>query len=119
MIICELGFKEPDAKRPEYSIREVDYYGFVPFDSQRKFGIESHRLSLRKNLKTGLFEVYRYYPRTRKEEVVFAGKFEDALKFADGQWNKYWGHLGKKEPDKPCTHRYPFIDIFCPKIKQL
>jgi hypothetical protein len=96
-------------------MREVDYYAFVPYVSQVKYSVESHRLSLRKNLETGLFEVYRYYYKDDREEVVFAGSFTDALRFACEETNKYWGFMYRREPDIPCEHKYPKIDKwFCP-----
>jgi hypothetical protein len=118
LIICEFGFNEPD-KNPKYSMREVDFYAFIPHSSQREFNVRSHRLSLRKNLETGKFEVYRYYYEDDTEEVAFEGRFEDALEFANREVNKYWGFLGKREPDIPCEHKPPNIDsIFCPKARR-
>lgn len=115
LIICELSFNDPDKNNPDYSFHEVDYYAFIPYDIQRKYNIENHRLSLRKNLKTGKFEVYRFYYASKKEEVIFAGDFEKALFVASYERQKYWGHLGSFEPDQPCKHEYPDIDkIFCP-----
>jgi hypothetical protein len=116
LIICELGFEDEDVNRAGYSMREVDFYALVPYDSQRRYNIKNHRLSLRKNLMTGEFEVYRFYPDEEREEVVFSGDFEDALEFANNECNRYWGHLGRREPDRPCQHKYPIIDRwFCPK----
>ena len=118
IIICEYGFNKPDPKNPQYSLREVDFYNFIPYDSQKKYGIESHRLSLRKNLATGKFEIYRFFYENEKEETIFTGNLEECLKFAHKEWMKYWGHLGKREPDKVCKHKYPTIDrFFCPKIE--
>jgi hypothetical protein len=119
MIICELGFNDKDAKNPKYSFREVDIYALVPYPMQRKYGVRSHRLSLRKNLETNQFEIYRFYYETQTEEVIFSGSFKNALEFANRQWNKYWGHIGKREPDIPCQHKPPIIDTwFCPKAKR-
>jgi hypothetical protein len=115
MIICELGFEEPD-KNPRYSFREVDFYAFVPYQSQIKYGVKSHRLSLRKNLEENKFEVYRYYYDEKREEIAFSGEFEMALEFANKETNKFWGFFGYREKDKPCSHKYPNIDTyFCPK----
>jgi hypothetical protein len=118
MIICELGFEDKDAKNPEYSMREVDFYSHIPYDFIMK-GFKNHRLSLRKNLKLNKFEVYRFFHDSKKEEVAFSGSFEDALKFANNEWNKFWGFLGKKELDIACQHKPPFIDDwFCPFSKR-
>jgi hypothetical protein len=119
MIICELGFNDPDPKKPKYSMREIDFYAFIPYDVQQKLHVKSHRLSLRRNLETGRFEVYRYYYIQENEEVAFSGSFEEALEFANREANKYWGHLGRRETDKPCKHKHPQIDLFfCPKAKK-
>jgi hypothetical protein len=118
MIICELGFEDKDAKNPEYSMREVDFYSHIPYDFIMK-GFKNHRLSLRKNLKLNKFEVYRYFYENRKEEVAFSGDFKDALNFANNEWNKFWGFLGKREPDVPCQHEFPQIDTWwCPNAKR-
>jgi hypothetical protein len=114
VIICPLGFDDPDPKRPEYSFHEVDFYAYVPYVSRMRYGVKLHRLSLRKNLRTGLFEVYRYYPEGH-EEVVFQGSFKEALEFGNKEVEKYWGDFGRNEPYEECQHRYPKIDrIFCP-----
>lgn len=119
LIICELGFEDEDKNKKGYSFHEIDYYAFIPYESKINFGIENHRLSLRKNLKTGKFEVYRFYHFSEEEEVVFSGSFKEALEFANKECNKFWGHLGKREPDKPCEHKYPNIDrFFCPYCKK-
>jgi len=114
IVICEFGFDLPDAKRPKYSMREVDYYAFIPFKAREK--VRNHRLTLRKNLETKEFEVYRFYYEAKTEEVVFSSKsLAEAIKFADGQWNKFFGSNFKKEPDILCQHKKPIIDHpFCP-----
>jgi hypothetical protein len=117
IIICEFGFEDPDNKNPNYSFHEVDFYAFIPYQKQKEYGIKSHRLSLRKNLKTKKFEIYRFYHYTEEEEVVFSGDFKEALKFAYEERKKYWGFLGEIEPDIPCEHKYPNIDRwFCPNF---
>jgi hypothetical protein len=117
IVICPLGFAEPDTKRPQYSFREVDIYAWIPFGSH----LPNHRLSLRKNLKTGKFELYRFYHKTEEEEVIFEGDFETALQVANEEWNKFhscWAGI-LREPDEPCQHKPPKIDrYFCPYAKQ-
>lgn len=117
IVICELGFRYPDPKNPKYSRREVDFYMWVPVTARKKYHIGNHRLSLRKNLITGEFEVYRYFYEDGKEEVAFSGDFEGALEFAGREWNRYFGLAGwRRVPDKPCQHEPPDIDhFFCPK----
>ncbi len=46
--------------------------------------VKNHRLSLRKNLRSGLFEVYRKYS-IGNEEVVFQGPLVEALKIGDNE----------------------------------
>ena len=57
MKICEYEFEREDPNNKGYSLTEVDTYAWIP----ERMGIQSHRLSLRKNLTTGRFEVYRHY----------------------------------------------------------
>jgi len=127
MYICEKLFDKPDNKFPVYSFHEVDYYGWVP---QGK-GVENHRLSLRKNLVTGKFEVYRHYYRRRivqtpqclvvgqedtgQEETIFEGTFEEALEFADNEYRQFHGD---KEPDRPCRHERGHCDFLCPEVER-
>jgi hypothetical protein len=115
MIICEFAFNEPNSKRPKYSQYEVDYYAFIPFKMQEK--VRNHRLSLRKNLETNEFEVYRFYNDTETEEVIFSStSLAEAIKFANEQWNKFFSSIDwKKEPEQVCQHKEPIIShSFCP-----
>ena len=126
MIICEKEFERPDRDNPNYSMCEVDYYAWIPQGSD----LQNHRLSLRKNLRTGEFEVYRCFSETRlvsrkgltvitgddtgQEEIAFKSKnLGEAIYFADGEWNKYHGQEAPKEPDKVCQHKYPVKAMFC------
>ncbi|MBA7505083.1 hypothetical protein ES706_03746 [subsurface metagenome] len=135
MFICEFEFDQPDTENPDYSMPEVDYYAWTPLDKQRETGVPNHRLSLRKNLVTGKFEVYRrfFHPvamadlrrgiavatgvDTGTERVAFEGGFLEALRFADNEWKRF--HGGGKEPDEPCQHRYPEKATFCPVYEEL
>jgi hypothetical protein len=124
MIICELEFNTPDPENPKYSLAEVDYYAWIPAGS----GFPNHRLSLRKNLETGEFEVYRAWEEKRlvsrgtltmiqnvetgSEEVAFSSKsLEEAIKFADNEYHKFHG---EKMKDEMCQHKYPVKAIGCP-----
>lgn len=126
LFICEFEFDQPDTKNPNYSMCEVDYYAHIPFPKQSE--IPNHRLSLRKNLKTGKFEIYRHFVGTlvrpafkdatmitdvdlKQEEVAFAGSFEDALRFGNREVGRLWGE--DREPDEPCQHSYPNKATFC------
>lgn len=48
-------------------------------------GVKNHRLSLRKNLRPELFEVYRKYS-VEKEEAVFQESLDESLKAGDGEY---------------------------------
>jgi len=115
MIICEHSFNEPDNVKPMYSFREIDFYAYIPHIFIAE--VPQHRLSLRKNLCTGKFEVYRFYHETLKEEVVFEGTLEKALEFGDNEVKRFWGSFGRREPDMVCQHKPPIIDRFCPNAR--
>ena len=97
---------------------EVDYYAWIPAGSH----LQNHRLSLRKNLKTGKYEVYRRffsrYTAARRglvistgvdmhcENVVFSGEsLEEAIDFAHKECVKFHGKSNRK--DEVCQHEYP------------
>jgi hypothetical protein len=113
MRICEYEFEREDQNHKGYSFVEVDTYEWIP----EGMGIQSHRLSLRKNLNTGMFEVYRHYniiavvtrPQvavqslidTKREEVIYAGDLKGALQVTNGEYAKYWG---TQNIDVVCDH---------------
>ncbi|MBA7692037.1 hypothetical protein ES703_100595 [subsurface metagenome] len=123
MIICEYDFETPDHKDPNYALHEVDYYSWIPAD----MGIANHRLSLRKNLKTKEYEVYRrFYQKrlvSRKNVTIITGDdtgleeialkspdLEKAIEFACGEYLKYHGdNMG----DQVCLHQSPVIGSYC------
>lgn len=118
--VCELAFTHPDPRRPSISAHEMDFYAYIPASAIKKYAMHTHRLSLRKNMQTGQFEVYRFYPNNRTiitvrdtakdkpiydvtndditsvrqegsaEEIVFSGSFEEALKAGDNEDAKIW-----------------------------
>jgi len=116
MIVCELEFEREDPEKLGYSLVEVDYYAHLPFVSVKRFGVESHRLSLRKNLITGQYEVYRDYHFTlaREEVLTSTDDLQEAIDYATREWNYYWGHIGTKERDKVCQHTGREIAFLCP-----
>lgn len=57
MIICEGELGQEDRKNPGYSMAEVDYYDWIPAESD----IRNHRLTLRKNLVKGEYEFPKGY----------------------------------------------------------
>jgi len=130
LIICSSQFDHPDPENPNYSMDEVDYYSWIPSDKQT-VRIPNHRLSLRKNLVSSQYEVYRKYYETPQslvfrgkdftmvttgkesidEEVVFKGSLEEAIRFADNEWHRYHGE--GKERDEVCQHKYPKRSLGC------
>ena len=113
MIVCEYEFDRPDPKNPQYSLVEVDIYGWLP----REYWSEArnHRLSLRKNLKTGKFELYRHYYADDYDEVIFTGSLEECLKKAEEEWKRFhYSWAGVVPEFKPCRHRPPDISFLCP-----
>jgi len=116
MIVCEYEFERPDPRNPSYSLVEVDFYSWIP----REYWSETrnHRLSLRKNLKTGRFELYRHYYVDGSEQVIFTGSLEECLKKAEEEWKQYhYGWAGVEPEFKPCRHRPPEISSLCPMRK--
>jgi len=126
LIICEYDFEQPDHVYPDYSLDEVDYYAWIPAEVDPN-GIQNHRLSLRKNLVTKEYEVYRRFYQKRlvsrknvtmvtgddtgQEEIAFkSSSLEKAIKFACGEYLKYHGD---RMGDKVCQHKRPVIASFC------
>lgn len=113
MIICEYEFEREAPNRKGYSFVEVDVYTWIP----EGMGVQSHRLSLRKNLKTGMFEVYRHYNiitlltqsevmiqtlvDMNQEEIIYTGDLKGALEVTNKEDKKYWDAQGV---DMVCDH---------------
>lgn len=132
--VCELNFEKPDPRRPTISMHELDFYAYVPAVAIQKYSMHTHRLSIRKSMKTGQFEVYRFYPDNKTvftvkdsargmpfhmlgrkdiasvrqegsaEEIVFSGTFDQALSVADNEDEKVWGSVF---PDQPRMKHVP------------
>lgn len=126
---------------PGYSLSEVDYYAWIP--ASKRHDIPNHRLSLRKNLVTEDFEVYRAYTsqanaqilQNRKvvghmvtfkesgvEEVAFKDKeLQKALDFGNQEWDRMHGTDDyNREPDRLCTHGDSGTTAtFCPVVRGL
>jgi hypothetical protein len=107
---------------------EWDFYQVIlaTMETER---IPNHRLSLRRNKKTGRYEVYRHFHARRiielkeaiietsedlqAEEIAFQGSFEDAVRFANSEMAKYGMvkfHI--------CQHKPPNISPTCPNAKR-
>lgn len=131
MFVCELNFDLPDRGRPGLSFHETDYYQW----SGDAGGVEGHGLSLRKNLETGFFEVYRRFVEKRafavggggvlvagstledtgREEVVFRGSFSEALRWARRETQRVHGF----DPgDEPCHHRPGNRSFICKELRR-
>ncbi len=71
---------------------------------------------MRKNLKTGKFELYRHYYADDYDEVIFTGSLEECLRKAEEEWKRFhYGWAGVVPEFKPCRHRTPDISSLCPK----
>lgn len=128
MYICETEFATADPSDTDYSMTEVDSYAFIPDGKQNK--VKNHRLSLRKNLKTGQFEVYRAYTRsigyfdlkanvlamtseeTNRTEVVFTGSLQGAITFTNNEWRRFFGE-DSAPTDRVCEHVSPHVSMGC------
>jgi hypothetical protein len=130
MYVCALRFEDPDPDNPGYSLLEVQFYAWTARRSQRMEGIPEHGLYLRKNMKTGKFELVREYdgpvrflyedqPRMllhvepgTVNEVIFAGELHDALQMGDQEYARFFGR--RDLVDGMCIHRRPYRDDLCP-----
>lgn len=121
MPVCamEMDDRGPNPDNPNYAWWEWDFYHGIPVEKETE-RTPNHRLSLRKNLKTGKFEVYRHYAErvirplenlvldTSVNEVVFVGDFIQAFEFANSEVLQYHGvglfeicggcRIGSKDP---------------------
>jgi len=89
VIIYERDFDAEDPQNQGYSLREVDYYAWIPAHFRK--AIKDHRLSLRKNLRTGKFELYRKYYMDGREEVIFQDDLEHCLEAAHAEATFFHG----------------------------
>ena len=131
MNVCPREFDAPDPRDPSYSMTEIDFYAATP--PRLHDPMPNHRLSLRRNLVTGRYEVYRQYVNTVEARGVLAGQsftlvttrdgdleevaletadLGEALKFADEECVKRFG--GGSWDDRVCDgHRLPAL-FTCP-----
>lgn len=87
--ICESEFGTPDAKSPGYSHCEFDVYGHVSGKWHDK--VRRHRLTIRKNLSAGKFELVRHYYDNETDEVILASeRFRDVVEMANDEYETYW-----------------------------
>jgi len=126
LYICEYEFNSPDKDNPKYSFHEIDFYAWIPYDKETP-RIPNHRLSLRKNLETNRYEVYRFYFRRTmtitdqfiletgepmgKEEVAFSSEnLQEAIVFARNEIKRYHNH---DDDIRPCEHKPLKRTMFC------
>ena len=109
LIICQTQFDGEDPLSPSYSLHEVDYYGHVPYGKTAPE--KNHRLSLRKNLRNGQFEIYRHYHWTQTDEVAYTGSLPEAIAYANYEVKRFWGQ--DREPDQVCQHKEPVKARWC------
>jgi hypothetical protein len=98
--VCPSEFIKEDSRTPEYSCTEADVYQWIPFDMQSK-QLPNHRLSIRKNLKTEKFELYRrifYFNSKNNYDVVIktSDTLPPLLNQANIEWNTYHCRDGQK-----------------------
>ncbi len=98
MKICEFDFSRQDPKKPDYADFEIDFYAWISSGKG-----QNHRLSLRRNLKTDEYEVYRTYSFEESEQVIFRGTLEDAIHITNVEVGQF--HLGNS-PDELCDHSF-------------
>jgi len=114
MIICEYGFDIPDKKNPTYSNVEDDFYRWIPAEFRKTE--EDHMLTLRKNLKTGEFELLKNLFVSNTQSIILKTKdLQEVLNKANELWNYYHSKWAKerREPDIACKHKVGEMSDFC------
>jgi hypothetical protein len=107
--VCETEFDSPDKASPGYSACEFDVYGHVSGKWHGK--VRRHRLTIRKNLAAGKFELIHHYYDVDTDEVIFASpSFKEAIEKANDEYETYWDN-----PDRLsiCKHEEPNKAIGC------
>lgn len=77
MLISPMMFDGEDSNKPGYSLGEVDRYFWIPVKYHAQ--VPNHRLSMRMNLVSGKFELYRYYYDDQIEEILIEGSLEEVV----------------------------------------
>lgn len=93
--LSEKEFDTPDSDNPRYSLPEYDFYGHLPARCLKE-GEQNHRLSLRKDLKTGLYQIYAHYWRTIRhgeyEDIFYENKsIHAAFRYGNNVACQKWG----------------------------
>lgn len=100
MIICEESFKGVNPNNVKYANYEINFYAWIPVGD-----VEDHRLSLRKNIDTREFEIYREFSASSAEEVIFRGKLLEAIQYGDNEMSRFHGF---NPENKECDHSTHF-----------
>ena len=110
----EERFLKPDPRNPDYSLLEYDLYNYNGHELESL--ATRYRESIRKNLKTGKYEVFRHHffkmndDNTIMEDgwdeiIAEFETFKDALEYgernADKAWNGGYGYGRCKRCGKP------------------
>jgi hypothetical protein len=110
MIVCELEpqFSHPDPDQPEFAFGEVDVFAHNPAANRGSMGSGSYRLSIRRNLSLGRWELYRHYHGNGSEVIEETGTLAEVCGAANLAWAGAWGHAlqpGEKgSHDSACDH---------------
>lgn len=113
VIICETGFETEDKNNLGYSMLELDFYMFNP-ERIRRPELD-HRLTMRKNLKSNKYELYRFYFSSKRLETIFvSNNLQDVLNKANIQCNKVHKLFENdpRQPDLACNHESSQLDSF-------
>ena len=105
MIVCEYTFTREDPHDSNYSMREVDWYAYVPIKTRN--GVDNHRLTLRKNLVTEEYELCRasYHLGTGLRtgfDVIFKDRdLAKVVEHGNAELGKFWPDT---DGSTVCTH---------------
>ena len=137
--LCESEFEFADHDNPKYSQMEADVFAFIPngyylkkqkearkqhkdpkFIAQIRTKEPSFSLSVRKNLETGEYELFKWhqYEDSDKAVVLASKNIEEVFKKATEMWHYYWDDLDDDIPNSTfaflvCKHEYPAKAIGC------
>lgn len=111
--ICESEFDTPDPDDPSIYLTEIDIYAWISIQKQRENHVISHRLSLRKRIATGDYEIYRQF--SHSQEVIMKSKDLKAIcERINEEWEKMHGTPGyTRDPDMPCLHVLGKMSMSC------
>jgi hypothetical protein len=119
MILCEweAGWNHPDPNNPEIAMTECDVFAHNP--AARARGQDgAYRLSIRRNLALGRWELYRRYHESESDVIEASGTLAEVCEAANRAWAEAWGHTlppgAEVSHDAPCTHEGRGKSRWCP-----